>query len=322
MEPKRTVTVVCPVHNEAENVEPLARRLREVARGLAGYRLDVLFVNDGSTDDTLSAILGLREKGWPIGFVDLSRNFGHQAAIDAGLRTAQGDLVITMDGDLQHPPEEIPRMLATSEKEGADVVQMVRRSPSRGKKGALSLTFYRTFSKLAHSQLTPNAADFRLLSRRVVDALLRIPEREKFWRGLIPTLGFRQVCLDYNEAERAAGTASYDVAASWRLAQKAVLDFSTVPLRLVFWGGLGLAVLSFAFGVGHVIVKLVAWHSVAPGFTDLIVATLFLSGTILAALGVLGRYLIMILEQLRGRPSFLVSEEVQGGAIDDDAGAE
>lgn len=247
-----------------------------------------------------------------MGLIRLSRNFGHQAAMEAGLARAGGDAVITMDADLQHPPEQIPGMVRAHE-EGADVVQMVRRKSASGSKGLLSRSFYRVFGLLADTAIVPDAADFRLLSRRALDSLNRIPEREKFLRGLVPMLGFRQAALPFDEAERSAGRPAFSFAKSWRLARKALLDFSTVPLRLVFWAGLGLALASFLFGVGHLVWKLVSWQRVAPGFTDIITAVLFLSGCILATLGVIGHYLMLILEQVRGRPWFIVAEEIPAG---------
>jgi glycosyltransferase involved in cell wall biosynthesis len=239
---------------------------------------------------------------------------GHQSALAAGLALARGDAVVTMDGDLQHPPEDLPRMVAAFE-QGADVVQMVRAMPAAGGKGWLSRAFYRFFARVAQAEIVPDGSDFRLLSARVVDVLNRIPEREKFYRALIPSLGFRQVVLAYQEGDRLAGTPSYGFWKSLRLAQKALFDFSTLPLRAVFWFGTTLAATSFLFGLGHVVVKLVAWQRIVPGFTDLITAVLFLSGCILAALGVLGRYMILILDQVRGRPPYVVAQHRPGEAL-------
>ena len=307
----RNLTVVIPVHNEAANLRSLVDRLCAVAAHLSGWDLILLVVDDGSTDHTIAILDELRVEGRPVGYLRLSRNFGHQAALDAGLAAAGGEAVITMDGDLQHPPEDIPQMIEAYER-GADVVQMVRNQTAPGQKGFWSRLFYRVFSMLSQTDIIPNAADFRLLSRRVVEVLSRIPEREKFLRGLIPSLGFRQTVLQFEEGRRHEGDPSYNFVRSFRLARKALFDFSTVPLRLVFWLGMTLAVASFCWGVGHIIKKLVAWESITPGFTDIITSILFLSGCTLAAVGVLGRYLIVILEQVRGRPQFIVMERVEG----------
>jgi glycosyltransferase involved in cell wall biosynthesis len=305
--PIRQLAIVIPVRNEAPNVAPLVERLQRMAAGLPGWETRVLFVDDGSTDDTVDRIEAVRRRGVPVGCLRLSRNFGHQPALEAGLRAVNADAAITMDGDLQHPPEEIPTMLRRFE-EGADVVHMVRRRPTPGSKGFLSRQFYRWFARLSRTEIVPDAADFRLISRRVLDVLNRIPEREKFLRALIPSLGFRQVTVTFEQAARHGGSPAYTFRASWRLASRAIFDYSTIPLRAVFWFGSALAGASFLFGLGHIVVKLVAWQSVAPGFTDLITAVLFLSGCILAALGIVGRYLVTILEQLRGRPGFVVMD--------------
>lgn len=312
---RRHLCVVIPVHNEAENLPELAARLTKVAAALDGWSTETVFVDDGSGDDSVAVLDKLRAVGVPVGYVRLSKNYGHQAALCAGLEAGDGDAYITLDSDLQHPPEEIARMIAHHEA-GNDVVQMVRSGATTGGKGILSRLFYQTFNHLSDTQIVPNAADFRLLSRRVRDVLIRIPEREKFLRGLIPSLGFKQVMLDYHEAERTRGRPTYTFRASLRLARKALFDYSTVPLQAVFWMGMVIAAMSFLFGLGHLVTKLIYRNAITPGFTDTITAIFFLSGCILASLGTVGRYLMMILEQVRGRPTFVVMDRVPGGALE------
>lgn len=311
---KRLLCVVIPVHNEADSLVAMTERLQTVALQLKNWDMEVLFVDDGSTDASLQRMREIRADGIPIGYVRLSKNFGHQAALCAGLEQAPGDAIVMMDCDLQHPPEEIPRMIAAHER-GADVVQMVRADRVSAGKGLFSAWFYRTFNHMSDTQIVPNAADFRLIGRNVVDALLRIPEREKFLRGLIPSLGFQQTTLEFAQAERLYGKPTYSFWMSLRLARKALLDYSTVPLKFVFWLGMSISVLSFLFGTGHFVWKLLHWDRVVPGFTDLITAIFFLSGCILASLGILGRYLMMILEQVRGRPAYVVLDQVQGVSL-------
>jgi dolichol-phosphate mannosyltransferase len=295
------------MHNEEENVGPMVDRLCQVAQGLKGWRLTVLFVDDGSKDSSVARVREMHDRGLPAGYVKLSRNFGHQAAILAGLMMAEGDVIITMDADLQHPPEAIPAMLEAADK-GADVVQMVRSASQEGSKGLLSVWFYRVFNRISETKLTPDAPDFRLMSRRVIEVLRQIPEREKFLRGLVPMLGFNQITMPYDQSDRIAGRPSYSLFHSMRLARKALFDFSTIPLRLVFWAGTSIAILSFLAGIGFVIEKLVRWQKVTPGFADMIVSILFLSGCTLMSIGILGRYLMMVLDQVRGRPAFVVME--------------
>jgi glycosyltransferase involved in cell wall biosynthesis len=308
---KRCLCVVIPVHNEAENLPALVMGLQAAAGQLKHWDVEILFVDDGSSDTSVQKMHELRASGIPVGYIRLSKNFGHQAALCAGLEHACGDAVITMDCDLQHPPGEIPRMIEAHER-GADVVQMVRSGSVGAGKGLFSKWFYRAFNHLSDTPIVPDAADFRLISRRVLEVLLHIPEREKFLRGLIPSLGFRQNVLEFNQATRLNGTPKYSFWMSLRLARKAVFDYSTMPLRLVSWLGMTISILSFGFGAGHFLWKLLYWNLVVPGFTDLITAIFFLGGCILASLGVLGRYLTMILEQVRGRPQFVIADHVRG----------
>ena len=305
--------MVAPVHNEAQNVGHLVARIcAAVAPEAERWATDVLLVDDGSTDATLARVEALRAEGWPVGYLQLSRNYGHQAAMGAGLAHAEGDVVVTMDGDLQHPPEELPRMLREFE-QGADVVQMVRADPTGGSKGLLSTWFYRLFNRISETRLVPNASDFRLLSRQVVEVITRIPEREKFLRGLVPSLGFRQVQLEFDEADRLHGTPTFGVGRSLRLARKALFDYSAAPLKAVSYLGLLLAAVSFVVGTLHVAKKLLDWEDVTPGFTDTISAIFFLGGCTLVALGIVGRYQLIILEQLRGRPAWIVQRHVRPG---------
>lgn len=312
---RRRLCIVIPCHNEASNVTPLAQRLVATVP-LDRWQLEILFVDDGSTDGTIEAVRNLRGAGLPVSYLSLSRSFGHQAALGAGLEVAveelRADAVITMDADFQHPPEEIPRMIEAHES-GADVVQMVRNKTGTGQKGLFSRGFYWFFNHVSSVQIVPNAADFRLLSRPVAEVLLRIPEREKFWRGLVPSIGFKQVIVFFDEGQRVHGKPSYRFWHSARLAHKAMFDFSTVPLKIMFVLGFVLSLLSFAYGAFHVVNRLFLHHGyIGRGFTDVVVSILFLGGCILLAVGILGRYLVMILEQVRGRPSFIVKEQVVG----------
>jgi polyisoprenyl-phosphate glycosyltransferase len=311
---KRRLSIVIPVHNEVENLIPLVTRLQRVAHRIEHWEMQILFVDDGSTDDSVEKMHEIRANGTPVGYITLSKNFGHQAALSAGLEHARGDATITMDCDLQHPPEEIPRMIAAHE-EGADVVQMVRSDPAAVARGMFSASAYWAFSRLSDTPIVANASDFRLLSRRVIDVLVAIPEREKFLRGLIPSLGFHQTTLKFDQADRLHGSPTYSYRILLRMARKALFDFSTVPLRFVFWLGMTISTLSFGFGTFHLVWKLLHWDRVIPGFTDLITAIFFLSGCILASLGIVGRYLRMVLEEVRHRPPFVVMDQMQGAPL-------
>lgn len=311
MKPAKKLVVVVPAHNEEENLELLVRQVCAVE--IDGWETELLVVDDGSTDGTCAKLKGLRAAGWPIGFLSFTRSFGQQAALEAGLVEADGDAVITMDADLQHPPREIPRMVAAYEA-GADVVQMVRDQRAPGTRGVLSRLFYWTLAVSVPVEVVSGASEFRLLSRRVLDEIKRIPESGKLFRTLIPSLGFPQVHLSFVEAERAGGTPVFTFASSFRVAARTIFNYSTLPLEVVFWMGLILAIISFGFGMGHVIVKLLWWEEIHPGFTDVISAIFFLSGCVLLSVGILGRYLMIALEQIRGRPTFVVRERATSRA--------
>lgn len=308
----KLVSIVIPARNEAPNIVILLTRIKAVFDVLPEWTLEVLWIDDGSTDHTKQLIQGLQaEYSWLI-LIALSKNYGHQAALEAGLMHAKGEVIISIDGDCQHPPEMIPQMLQAYI-QGAEVVQMIRNNPVKGMKGFFSRAFYKAFSMLTNTYIVEGGADFRLMSYRIIEIIKLIPEREKFLRALLPSLGFKQVQLAYKEGDRHAGTPSYTFKRSFKLARKALFDFSTLPLRVVFYAGLALAVLSFIGGCIHIMVKLLDGGSVTPGFTDIIVSILFLSGCILGSVGIIGRYIQLILDQLRGRPNFIIEEIVKPG---------
>lgn len=298
------VQVVIPVHNEAENIEALVSRLDKVFAGLPDVQPSYLFVDDGSNDHTLDKIMICAEKGSPAGYLELSRNYGHQAALEAGIVNADGDVVITLDGDLQHPPEEIPNMLKAYAG-GYDIVHMVPNKAVRG----YTRGFYRFFKLISNSGHVPVGSDFRLMSRRVVEVIKNIPEQGKIIRVLSTSLGFRQQVLNYQQDKRHAGSASYSLVSLFFLALNMIFNYTTFPLRLVFYSGLILAILSFLFGAAQLIMKLMHGSAIVTGYTDIIVSLTFLSGSILLAIGIIGRYLESILEQVRQRPSFIVKNK-------------
>ncbi len=304
----KKISFLVPVHNEEKNIHILHDEIKEACGALNGWEFSILFVDDGSTDQTVSVIKSLMEQGESVGYLILSKNFGHQAAIEAGISVIEGDAVIMMDADLQHPPSYIPSMIRVFE-EGADVVQMVRNKRSFFLKGIFSSFFYWFFSLLSNTKVVRNGPNFRLISNRVIQVLRQIPEKKILLRALLPTLGFKHVVLPYDESERFAGEASYTLRKSFRFAIDTFFDFSTAPLQLVFWLGLFMALVSFIAGIGHVIVKLHLGDQIVPGFTDIITAIFFLSGCILGAIGIIGKYLMLILDQLRGRPTFVVLDK-------------
>jgi len=303
----RSIDIVVPIFNEEACVEEFYARTAGVIAGLP-YSFRILFIDDGSSDRSASLCAALQSRDARIGLIRFSRNFGHQAALTAGLDLADADAVITMDGDLQHPPERIPDFIAAWE-QGAEIVSGVRAkgAVSFGKRVTSSL-FYRALNAISNFEITPDSPDFRLFDARVVQAIRRLREQSRFLRGIYAWVGFRQVELSYEERARAAGESHYRLSDMLLLALRAVLSFSHLPLRLATYMGLCVSVLAFTFGGYAVVMKLV-FHRVVPGWTSLAVLISFFSGVQLLTLGILGEYLAQVLEETKRRPLYLVSEQ-------------
>jgi glycosyltransferase involved in cell wall biosynthesis len=302
------ISVVIPVHNEEEGLPELARRLTSSLAEI-GERYEILYVDDGSTDRSAKLIESLAEADDRSVLVQLSRNFGMEIAMTAGLDHARGSYVAIMHADLQDPPELIPQMLALARAEEADVVYTRRiGSDESALKHRLAGVFYTLMGRMARVPYQGQAGDFRLLSRRVVETIQRMPERRRFLRGMVAWVGFRQVPIDYRRAGRMSGRgASYP--ALFRLAFEAIVSFSDVPLRLATYFGVLIAVLSglAAFAIlgltlaGVVLASLELW---------ILASVLFLGGVQLISVGILGRYLARVHEQSLERPLYLVSRVV------------
>jgi dolichol-phosphate mannosyltransferase len=299
------LTIVVPAYNEERNIPVLHKALR---RALAGQdRIEILFVDDGSEDDTAACIRALRALDPDVRFVRFSRNFGHQAALVAGLEAARGAAVVTLDCDLQHPPELIPRMI-DAWRGGAKVVQMVR-TASAGTawpKRFTSTLFYRLVNLLSETPLTAGAADYQLLDRVVVDAVLQFRDRFPFLRGLVGWLGFSPVRIDYTAPPRTAGRSGYTVGKMLHLSVRAITGLSAKPLRFAFYLGLATAAFCAIYAV-FAVIAMVAGHTV-EGWTSVIVTVLFLGAVQLVSLGILGEYIARIYEQSRGVPRYVIAE--------------
>lgn len=296
------ICIIIPVHNEQENILPLTHRIMATIHPLEKYFFEILFVDDGSRDNTILEIENLIEKKLPVGYVQLSRNFGHQYALEAGFALANADAVITMDGDLQHPPEEITRMIEKFES-GADIVQMQRKNVGEDFKGKLSVSFYTFFKWISDAPLVPNAADFRLVSRRVGEEIMKIPGKGKLLRAIIPALGFSQVHLDYLQDERKFGKASYSFFDSYELALHTIFKFSRFPAHFTFFTGMLMLLSGIGMSVLH-------FAGIIPQSAHLFFISLFLllAGCVFLATGIICWYLFFILEQARQNPSFVVKK--------------
>lgn len=304
------LSVLIPVLNEEKGLAPLLARLVPVLEHCA-QRWEVVFVDDGSTDRTFAALKTLNGQNPRIKCIRLSRNFGKEIAVAAGLRYTSGEAVMLMDGDLQHPPEAIPRFLEGWHA-GYDVVygQRLDRSGDAPSRRFLTKAFYRIFAALSGTKLPEEAGDFRLLSRRAADALNRIGERSRFNKGLFAWIGFSSLGIPFEPGERATGDRS-----RWpwrrliRFALDGITSFTTIPLRI--WSYLGLAISLLAFTYILVFIgKTLLFGSDVKGFPTLFVAILFFSGVQLISLGVIGEYLGRIYEEVKARPLFVVADEL------------
>jgi glycosyltransferase involved in cell wall biosynthesis len=312
----KTLSVVLPCFNEAEVIGQTFQRLVAALNGLSlveNLKYQLVFVDDGSKDSTLSQLHALASSVEPkngvIDIIALSRNFGHQLALTAGLRFAKGDAIISIDADLQDPPEVIHDMVKLW-LDGADVVYAVRKD--RPGETAFKLwtasLFYRTLSRFTDINIPKNTGDFRLMSRRVLDIFNAMPERHRFIRGLIPWIGFKQVPYEYDRDERAAGETKYPFKRMLKLAIDAFTSFSHVPLKIAYYTGLTFALVSFLFA-GWVVVSHFLLHSTVPGWSSLMVAVLVLGSLNLLVLGIHGEYIGRIYDQSKGRPIYLVDFE-------------
>jgi polyisoprenyl-phosphate glycosyltransferase len=299
------LSVVAPVYNEEELVERFVRR---ACAAVADYTFELVLVNDGSTDATPELLDRMAAEDPRVRVIHLSRNFGHQAALTAGLEHAVGDVVAMIDADLQDPPELIPTMVARWEA-GADVVYAVRRAREgeTAFKLATASWFYKLFDKLAQVDLEPNSGDFRLLDRRALDALLTMTERSRFLRGMTVWVGFTQTAVSYERDPRHAGETKYTLRKMLRFSLDAIASFSHVPLQLATYVGLLSA--GLAFVAIPVVLGLHFAGSYLPGFGSLTIAILLLGGIQLIALGVIGEYVGRIYDEVKHRPLYIVRDE-------------
>ncbi len=301
----KLLSVVAPVYNEEELVELFVQR---TCAAVADYTFELVLVNDGSADATAEILDRLASTDPRVRVVHLSRNFGHQAALTAGLEHAVGDAVAMIDADLQDPPELIPTMVARWE-EGADVVYAVRkqREGETAFKLATASWFYKLFDKLAQVDLEPNSGDFRLLDRRALDALLTMTERSRFLRGMTVWVGFTQTAVPYEREARNAGETKYTLRKMLRFSLDAIASFSHLPLQLATYVGLVSA--TVAFVAIPIVAVLRLSGSYLPGFGSLTIAILLLGGIQLIALGVIGEYVGRIYDEVKHRPLYIVRDE-------------
>jgi polyisoprenyl-phosphate glycosyltransferase len=300
-----SLSVVVPVHDEQESLEELARRLTASLDAIPDVSWEAILVDDGSRDASYPMMVALAGRDPRFKVVQLSRNFGHQVALSAGVELARGDAVVLMDADLQHPPELVGDFVGLW-REGNDVVYgVMRERPEGWFKRVTARAFYGLLRRLTKVDMPVAAGDFRLVDRVAVDAFVSMRERDRYVRGMFAWLGFKQVGVDYVPPPRFAGRSKYTVRRMGRLALDGIFSFSVYPLRVVLVAGLVVSIVSFLVGVATLISKFAGAH-VVPGYVTIVVVVTFLSGIQLIVLGGIGEYIGRIYEEVKRRPLYVV----------------
>jgi len=305
-------SIVIPAYNEEEVIDESYRRLTEVMRGV-GEPYELVFVNDGSRDRTLEMLREMAEGDPSVRVLNFSRNFGHQTAISAGMDAAEGEAVVVIDADLQDPPAVIVQMIEKW-KEGFDVVygKRLKRKGESAFKKLTAKVFYRTLYAMTDVDIPVDTGDFRLIDRRVCDTLKTLPERNRYVRGLVSWVGYKQCAVEYVREERFAGETKYPLRKMLKLATDALTSFSLKPLKLSIWIGVLISILSFGFLIAVIVMRLLNFDFM-PGWASLIVVSLFFNGVVLIMLGIIGEYIGRIYDEAKGRPLYIVAERIGYG---------
>jgi len=306
-EPPR-LSLVIPLYNEAENIMPLYQELCNVLQHIP-LTIEMVFIDDGSHDHSFTTIKNLGTVDDRIRGISLSRNFGHQVALTAGLQQAKGEIIITMDCDLQHPPEVIPRLLKQNET-GFDIVN-TRRNDSADTglfKRLSSRLFYQLINRISDFPVTQSSSDFRLMNRKALDAFLQFGERDRFTRGLVSWMGYRQTVVDYDCPPRYAGKSKYTLRKMLHLAADGITAFSARPLRIASYTGLIIFLLGLAYAI-FAVIKYFTGNTI-PGWTSLLVTVLLLGGIQLLSLGIIGEYLARIFNESKSRPLYFIKDQI------------
>ena len=303
------LSVIIPIYNEESTLGELYPRVRNVLEGMAltgGY--EMIFINDGSRDRSLPMLLDLAARDPRVRYIDLSRNFGHQIAVTAGLDNAHGEAVVIIDADLQDPPELIPELYRKL-RTGYEVVYAKRRS-RQGESVAKKFTarlFYRILASITNVSIPVDTGDFRIISRKVVEGLKRMPEQNKFLRGQISWIGYRQTFVEYDRAERAGGETGYTYRKMIRLALDGITAFSDVPLKAATLMGFTVSGIAFLVMLYTLYSRFIS-HDYEPGWASLMVSILFLGGVQLIAVGIIGEYMARMSANVRQRPLYFIAD--------------
>jgi len=302
------ISIISPCYNESEAIGRLYDELKATLNSLEGIRHEIIFVDDGSWDDTLSKLNSYAESDSTVKVYSFSRNFGHQLALTAGLDMAKGDVVITMDSDLQHPPSLIPEMIAKW-KQGHDIVSAVREQTKDVSifKRISSRCFYKLINFLGDTHIPEGVADFNLLSCKACDILKSMPEKHRFLRGMISWIGMPRAFISYHAPKRVAGKSKYTLLKMTSLAIDAILSFSTMPLRLAVRAGLLISFAGFLYLV-WILLRYIFMRDLVSGWGSLICVTLIIGGGQLFFIGLIGQYLARVFEEVKNRPPYIFKQ--------------
>jgi len=305
----KKISIIVPMYNEQEVATTCYDRLTQVLVKMDKYDYEIIFVNDGSKDNTLEILETLAKKDKKVKVISFSRNFGHQPAVTAGIRNCSGDATVIIDADMQDPPEVIPEMLELWE-QGNDVVYAVRKKRAGETKFKLltAKAFYKFLNKLSDVKIPNDTGDFRLIDKKVVDSIAKLPEHNKFLRGLCSWVGFKQVPYEYERQSRIAGETKYPLKKMLKLALDGIINFSSKPLKII--GGLGL--ICILISVGILIYALLSyvleWNNLMPGWTSIMVTITFMSGMQFLTVWMLSEYISRIYDEVRKRPEYIIEK--------------
>lgn len=307
----KKISVVVPMYYEEEVALECYKRLEGVLSNLENYENEIIFVNDGSKDKTLEILSNIASENENVKVISFARNFGHQAAVTAGLKYVTGDAILIIDADLQDPPELLPEMLKLWE-EGNEVIYGQRKT--REGESAFKLftakMFYQTLNALSDVEIPKNTGDFRLVDRKVVDTINSLPEHNKFLRGLFSWVGYKQYAFEYERKERFAGKTKYPLKKMLKLAADGIIGFSTKPLKIL--GGLGIIsiIISFIILIYSILSFAFEWNNLAPGWTSIMVSITFFAGVQLLSIWVLSEYIGRIYDETKNRPQYVIDKTI------------
>ena len=308
---KKKISLVVPMYYEEKVVQECYKRLTEVLSKIERYDYEIIFINDGSKDKTLELLEEIAKKDFNVKILSFARNFGHQAAVTAGLKYVSGDAIVIIDADLQDPPELIPDMLKYWE-HGNQVIYGKRKS-RKGESAFKLLTakmFYKTLNALTDVEIPKDTGDFRLVDREVVDVINQLPEHNKFLRGLFSWVGFKQIAYEYERKERFAGKTKYPLKKMLKLASDGIISFSTKPLKIL--GGLGLIsiFISFAIMIYAIISYIFKLNELSAGWTSLMITITFFAGVQLLSIWIISEYVARIYDESKQRPQYIIEKKI------------